>query len=209
MAEFRKLLFAFALLALLLGTGTANAQYTCGTATPSNFIVTSAGVTEIVGDLLVTCTPNVIVASGGTVTITVTLNTRITNRLLGNGYSDALLIIDNPWPTGLTRSMQDTGYAGGYTSVGTFPTEGASGYTVYTARQTGINEVEWDGVPIDPPGTSGVTVLHFINVRGDADFALFGHHPRAVQDDRCSDRLAFHTIPSPNNRHIVLYPLRV
>jgi len=62
MADFRKWLFAFALVALFLGAGTANAQvgfvpsaFTCIANAGTPVIVRVEGITELVGDLLLQC----------------------------------------------------------------------------------------------------------------------------------------------------------
>jgi hypothetical protein len=106
MADFRKWLFAFALVALLLGAGTANAQnptqaFTCVANAGNPVIVRSEGIAELVGDLLLQCTGGVPTSAGTQIpvsNVTLTLNTNITSRLLGSGFIDALLLIDEPWP---------------------------------------------------------------------------------------------------------------
>ena len=62
MADFRKWLLAFAVVALLLGAGTANAQpglqqagFTCTANAGTPVIVRVEGITELVGDLLLQC----------------------------------------------------------------------------------------------------------------------------------------------------------
>jgi len=108
MADFRKWLFAFAVLALALGFQTpANAQFgnapafTCVANAGVPPIVRSEGVTELVGDLVLNC-------SGGTPTIAgapiplsnvqIFLNTNVTSRLISSPTSEALLTIDEPFP---------------------------------------------------------------------------------------------------------------
>jgi len=111
MADFRKWFFAFAVLALMLGAFTVNAQVippTGGSASvvcnlnPANpTIVSAENISALVGDYVLIC-------SGGTPTptgtaipqddITLTLNVNVTSRLLGNGYIDALMTIDEPYP---------------------------------------------------------------------------------------------------------------
>src|ERR1700694_5866890 len=92
MADFRKWLFAFALVALLLGVGTANAQpvftgstaFTCIANAGTPVIVRVEGITELVGDLLLQCTGGAPTPSGQQVpvaNIQLTLNTNITSRI--------------------------------------------------------------------------------------------------------------------------------
>lgn len=107
MVDFRKLLLAFAAVALLVVfMAPANAQliepaFTCAvTAVPTN--VRAEGITELVGDVLLTCTGGTPTAAGVAVpqaNVTLGLNTQLTSRLLTGGYQDALMTIDEPFPT--------------------------------------------------------------------------------------------------------------
>jgi len=105
MADFRKWLFAFAVVALLLGGSMANAQLnsgvSCAVQNATPVIVRSEGITELVGDILLACTGGIPTAAGTIVpvtNVTLTLNTNITSKLLGGGFIDALLLIDEPYP---------------------------------------------------------------------------------------------------------------
>src|SRR5581483_12146923 len=108
MPDFRKSLLAFAALALLFAlVAPANAQspFTCtATSNPTN--IRAEGLTELVGDILLTCTGGQPTVLGQTVPQTnfvIGLNTNITSRLLsGTGLTggiDALLLVDEPRPT--------------------------------------------------------------------------------------------------------------
>jgi hypothetical protein len=109
MVDSRKWLIAFAMLALLVAFGsTANAQqpliapgFTCVANAGNPVIVRTEGITELVGDLLLQCTGGVPTPAGQRIpqtNVTATLNTNITSRLLGSGFIDALLLIDDPYP---------------------------------------------------------------------------------------------------------------
>jgi hypothetical protein len=108
MADFRKWLFAFAVVALMLGLQvTASAQvnapaFACTANAGVPPIVRAEGVTELVGDLILNCT-------GGTPTpnlepiplsnVQIFLNTNITSRILNSSnLSEATLLIDEPYP---------------------------------------------------------------------------------------------------------------
>jgi hypothetical protein len=109
MADFRKWLFAFAVVALMLGLQvTASAQvnapaFACTANAGVPPIVRSEGVTELVGDLILNCT-------GGTPTpnlepiplsnVQIFLNTQVTSRILSGGLSEATMLIDEPYPGG-------------------------------------------------------------------------------------------------------------
>jgi len=109
MADFRKWLFAFAVLALMLGASTANAQVNGGggsvvcSISPSNPTTVSAeNISALVGDFVLVCNGGSPTPTGTPIpqdNITLTLNQNITSRLIGtSGYIDALLTIDEPWP---------------------------------------------------------------------------------------------------------------
>src|SRR6266478_3058149 len=109
MVDSRKFLIAFALLALVVAFGpSANAQtpiiapgFTCVANAGNPVIIRTEGITELVGDLLLQCTGGVPTPAGQRIpqtNVTATLNTNITSRLLGGGYIDALLLIDDPYP---------------------------------------------------------------------------------------------------------------
>jgi len=108
MADFRKCIPVLAVLALILGlTTTASAQnaFTCvaNTANPTN--LRFEGLTELVGDLVITCTGGVPTAPGVPIpqaNITVFMgNTTVTSRLLSGNISEALLMLDDPLPAGV------------------------------------------------------------------------------------------------------------
>jgi len=249
MADFRKLFFAFALVALLLGAGTANAQFnnnpqafTCVANAGTPVIDRVEGITELVGDLLLQCQGGNPTPRGQlvpTTNIRLSLNTNITSRLLGgSGFIDALLLIDDPYPndsngTGTVTQGTHPGPADAVVAAGiignitvpanspfqtlcaprTQPTNGSgstpascnyllgtyttgnpntaygganspylqanqtaqnnfageyTASTIYEARQFSVSAVEWDGVPIDPPGTTGLRLVRLTNVRANA-----------------------------------------
>jgi len=108
MADFRKWLFALAVVALLAGfTVPASAQIPttpiCSSQVATNYLARAEGYTEQVGDLIVTCTGGTPTAAGFPVPqadITVTMSQNVTSRITaasGSGtFLDALLIIDEP-----------------------------------------------------------------------------------------------------------------
>ncbi|HTB12142.1 MAG TPA: hypothetical protein VK752_11250 [Bryobacteraceae bacterium] len=108
MADFRKWLFALAVVALLAGfTVPASAQIpstpVCSSQVATNNLARAEGYTEQVGDLIVTCTGGNPTAAGLPVPqadITVTLSQNVTSRITastsGATFLEALLIIDEP-----------------------------------------------------------------------------------------------------------------
>jgi len=245
MADFRKLFFAFALVALLVGTGTANAQsqpvvqqaFTCVANAGTPVIDRVEGITELVGDLLLQCVggqPTPLGQPVPTTNIRLSLNTNVTSRLLGtadsggragvSNFADALLLIDDPYPNGsalptnthpgagdantgiigtitvppnspiqtLCRSTvspagpADCNFMRGNYTGGPSTAYGAPGSpylqpnqsaqanpqlavsTVYEGHQFSASAIEWDGIPIDAPGTTGVRLIRLTNVRANA-----------------------------------------
>jgi hypothetical protein len=101
MVAFRKLFPVLAIVALLLGSSTANAQIagqtplTCIANAGVPPLVRAEGLTELVGDLVLVCTGGN-PASPFLANFQLFLNTNITSRLLGSDLSEALLLIDEP-----------------------------------------------------------------------------------------------------------------
>jgi len=108
MADFRRLFYAFALVALLAGlTVPASAQGTNPFQCVANAGVTptirAEGWTEEVGDIILACTGGTPTIAGQVVqpvTVSVSISTNLTSRLLSGGlWSEALLIVDEPHST--------------------------------------------------------------------------------------------------------------
>ena len=105
MADFRKMLFAFAAVALLAGlTVPANAQSACTAVAGANTTLRSEGNNELVSDIVLKCyggTPTAVGQLVPQVDIVINLNQTITSRItatigLGVQMSEALLLIDEP-----------------------------------------------------------------------------------------------------------------
>ena len=133
--------------ALLLFVLTASAQQSpliCFTNAAVPPTIRAEGLTELVGDVVLTCT-------GGdprqpfVANFTIYLNTSITSRLLSSGSdeSEALLLVDEP----VTPIVNTNVFRGKQASSG--------------------NSVVWLGVPITPPGLS-TRVIRITNIRVNA-----------------------------------------
>jgi len=112
MVDFRRWITALAVLALFVGL--AGAQVPGGTGGSGPLTCTASvavppalraeGMTELIGDIVLTCTGGAAVSGTSnpipTANITVSLGTNVTSRLLGSGgisnASEALLLIDEP-----------------------------------------------------------------------------------------------------------------
>ncbi len=210
MADFRKWLFAFAVLALLLCVGTpAHAQgviptgFTCIANSGVPPFVRIEGVTELVGDVVIACTGGVPANDGEPIppsNVQVLLNTQITSRILANGNSEATILIDEPYPgeaqvpapptivapgtsalnqfacaatnqtnCAMVGSGGGQGIHGPYNGSTVSPTgRTTNGYNVFQGIQVSANQVDWLGIPIDAPGTTGAQrVIRITNIRGN------------------------------------------
>src|SRR5271165_1375891 len=110
MADFRKWLFAFAVVALIMGLqvpasaqGFGNAPaFTCVANAGVPPIIRNEGVTELVGDLILNCTGGSPTAVGQAIplsNIQIFVNQNVTSRLLNsNNLSEATILIDEPFP---------------------------------------------------------------------------------------------------------------
>jgi len=108
MADFRRSIIVLAALALLLGTAgivsaQPAAQFTCTANAATPPLVRGEGITELTGDLLLTCTGGTATPAGVTVptaNIQIFLNTAITSRLISGPNDEALLMVDDPTVAG-------------------------------------------------------------------------------------------------------------
>jgi len=155
MADFRRWFYAFALVALLAGlTVPASAQlapFQCQAATGVPPTIRAEGLTELLGDLVLSCSGGVPTPAGQVVqpaNITVTLNTNLTSRLLSGGiWSEAIIIIDEPHSAfNPTRPILNCGNAGALDS-------GPSGANVCAIYATADPSHTYDGTPNGYSGT--------------------------------------------------------
>jgi len=122
MADFRKWLLAFAVVALLLGMGTSasaqtqNAAFACTANAGVPPIVRAEGITELVGDLILNCTGGTFTPPGQNIpqsNVQIFLNTNITSRTYAGNLSEAILTIDEPFPGTETPNPPTAGPATG------------------------------------------------------------------------------------------------
>jgi len=173
MADFRKCALAVAVLALFLGTAvTAQAQaFNCVANTGVPPLVRGEGLTELTGDIVLNCTggtaipgpyavPRGLGNAPPTVNIQIFLNTNITSRLLADPWNEALLMINEPGPAGPFNTC---------TSATTFTTPDiTNNCNIFQGRKVGENSVLFPGVPVLPPGSTGVTTYRITNIRANA-----------------------------------------
>ena len=163
-------LLAPALLVPMLGLAIpANAQQSPGVFQCSASAVApqirAEGETELVADIVLNCTggtPTVAGTNVPTADITVSLNTVVASRLMGNNPgSEALLLVDEPDPGELNvcPSLDGCTYDGG--AGGPLP-------NVFQGTVWG-NTVTFYGVPINPAGDG--RIFRITNVRANANAA--------------------------------------
>jgi len=150
MADFRRWFYALAVVALLAGlTVSASAQtlapFQCQVSTGVPPTIRVEGLTELMGDLVLSCSGGAPTPPGQVVqpvNITVTLNTNLTSRLLSGGlWTEALLIVDEPHSAfNPTRPILNCGNAGALDS-------GPSGSNVCAIYATADPSHTYDGTP--------------------------------------------------------------
>jgi hypothetical protein len=192
MADFRKISVLVALVMLLGLTSIASAQtavnpFTCVANAAVPPTIRAEGLTELVGDIVLDCTggiPTLTSTFIPQVNFTIFLNTNVTSRILNttNNLSEAILIVDEPGtnsngsPLLLCGSANGCAFTGTALAVGSqqLITAGPEPYNGTTGRPNvyqGIvsgNQVQFLGVPVDAPGTSGHRVFRFTNIRANA-----------------------------------------
>ena len=194
MADFRRSIIVLAALALLLGTisavSAANLPLSCIASGANPTQLRSEGLTELTGNVLITCTggiptdpgpPNVVPTSN----IQIFLNTSLTSRLLNatTNSSEALLLVDEPSPaqqkvcpvtipaTNCGMYGQGASTADPYLGLGTATAvTGGPPYNVFQGQQVTSGSVTFNGIPIDAPGTEGPElILRVVNIRANAN----------------------------------------
>ncbi|MEN6534536.1 MAG: hypothetical protein ABFD89_12790, partial [Bryobacteraceae bacterium] len=107
MADFRKWIPVLAVVALLVGATSVNAQtFQCTANAGVTPLVRAEGITELVGDLLLNCSGTV--PTGGiTSNIRIFANTTVTSKIAGSSLpsaSEALLLINDGQPAQVLRA---------------------------------------------------------------------------------------------------------
>jgi len=183
MVDFRKWFPALAVVAVVIGTaGSATAQtpFGCQTNFGGTPLVRAEGLAELVGDVVLNCTggtPTPVGAVVPQVNIQIALNTNITSRLVSDPFSEALILINDPAPGSQNTCLP----ASGFTSC---PIQGVATSTnglsngpnfkagtipnVFQGRSAGTSQLQWLGVPVDPPGSTGSLTIRITNVRANA-----------------------------------------
>jgi uncharacterized repeat protein (TIGR01451 family) len=160
---------------------TLHAEVSCTLEASGGVSVRGEGFGERVGDLVLHCHGGTPVASGTplpTVNITVYLGVTVTSRLYSNGWSEALLLVDNPGsslnyvpstplacndPNGICQITGTGTGAGAY--------DGSPGRpNIFQGKVSG-NAITFTSIPFDPPG-AWVRMLRITNIRVNGSFGL-------------------------------------
>ena len=179
MADFRKWFLALSVAALFVGTASAQINapaFTCTSNAGVPPLVRSQGITELVGDVILNCTGGAPTVLGAVVpqnNVQIFLNTNVTSRLLANGLSEAILMIDEPAAANQRVCSGTCSILGAPTALGNginynLPTPSTI-QNVYQGSQAAPNSISWLGVPIDPPGSTGVRIIRITNIRANAN----------------------------------------
>ena len=137
--------------------------------TPS---IRAAGLSEQVGDVVVSCTGGTPTSNGMQipgVNFQFFTNTTVTSRLLADPWGEPLVLLDEPAGqfqapcTSASGICTNTGNGNG---SGYYVGQGGSNVNVFQGK-VNVNSITWFGVPFDAPG-SGNRVLRFTNIRVNA-----------------------------------------
>ena len=197
MAAFRKLFFAAAsaaALAAIPASAQSNFQPFNCSVTANAPLVRWQGLTEQVGDILLTCTGGTPTTDGTTVPVNnfavQIQSTNVTSQLLGQslpsdngGYplSEAILTVNEPTafgssatsPFGATQNACPTSNQGQCLNTGDGD-GGSSSYSepgafnMFQGYQFDAHTIRFDGIPMDAPGAGNNIVIRISNVRVDA-----------------------------------------
>lgn len=147
--------------------------------------IRAEGLADLLGDDILMCTGGTPTPAGEPIpdyTLTLKLNTDVTSRPLpqGEGLSEALLLIDEPFPSEpvpsfLTATQQQPpqilceplGAVCSETGTGGASSPYRTQANVFVGAQTGADALQWK-VPIDPPGVNAVRVIRLTNLRANA-----------------------------------------
>jgi hypothetical protein len=170
MLALRKLLPVLAVIALFAAMpASATDAFTCQGTAGAPPLIRAEGLAEYVGDLLLTC-------SGGDPTAPLAVNIRvligqttITSNILSGNVTEAVLAIDEPQDPAVFDATKPypaqcatlAGCTGGVYGAMTKQ-------NLWLGSKAANNQVEWLGIPIIPPGTTGSRIIRVTNIRVDA-----------------------------------------
>ncbi len=175
-----------------------NPAFACTASAGVPPIVRAEGLAEYVGDVVLNCTggtPTLWNVGVPLINWRVYLNTNVTSALLDSNWTESILAIDDPAKndvealrgpltpanpdSGVSDILRGTEVLGGinYKTPNASSNQLGAGqinsdsnvYNVFQGELVADNQIEWRGVPIDPPGTVGVRIIRITNVRANAN----------------------------------------
>ncbi|MCW5979330.1 MAG: hypothetical protein KIT09_14740 [Bryobacteraceae bacterium] len=173
MLDFRKSLLLLAILCVVGSVASAQVvtpAFQCTANAGVTPLVRAEGLAELVGDVVLNCNGGTPTPAGELVpqvNVRIFLNVNVTSWLLDGAWNEAILAIDDPAPADQTAcpgdacSIVGVGTAGGVNY--------ANEVNVFQGTWISPNQVEWLGVPIDPPGTVGTRIIRITNIRANAN----------------------------------------
>jgi hypothetical protein len=203
MLDSRKLLLALVVVALAAIPAMAqnpNAPLGCVAQAAGTPSIRAEGVTELGGDVLIICNGGDPTPAGQNVRqvniqVFSSPSINITSRLLGSGFTEGMLFIDEPSPADQTicgstafpysvpvgsgqplisGNCGAVSGAPGGTGIGTYDPDtattlvGTSRGNTFQARQASATSLIWQGLPFDPPGSLTSRIIRITNVRFNA-----------------------------------------
>jgi hypothetical protein len=171
------------------GLAAADTPFSCVANAGNPVIVRVEATAALVGDLFLQCSGGTPTPAGVPIprtTITYTLNTNFTGRLVNpfGRLTEATLLIDDP--TAGAASIPDSSVVPqspssppqilcapshapcADTGTGGSPSPYKTQPNVFLAQQVAANQIQWDNVPLDPPGPDTTRAVRITNVRANA-----------------------------------------
>ncbi len=146
-------------LGLVQGLMAQSTPMSCTASVPVAPNVRQEGIAELAGDILITCTGGTPIAAGQalpTYSLAMFLSTSVTSRVLvatTPPLIETLLFVDDPAPQVQSACV-------------TTPCN--LNDNVFQAQSIQFNSVNWNAVPINPPGPNGQRILRIKNLRVNA-----------------------------------------
>lgn len=159
----RSILFSMCFAGLVLAPAVhAQTQMSCTASAPTPTTMRSSGLTELAGDLILTCRGGTPVTAGAfpLVNISMFFNAAVTSRVTvpASGASPALteavLIVDTPATADQKPCL---------TATACNNTD-----NVFQGRYDSFNSLSWVNIPVNPPGPNADRILRIRNIRMNA-----------------------------------------
>ncbi len=132
--------------------------------------VRGEGITELLGDLVLTGTGGTPTAAGTPVplvNVQIFFNAGVTSPILTAPQQDAILLIDDPTRLNSNPAANLAGAGGAGLDF-----KGGAAPNIFVAQGTGGNSISFLGIPLDPPGRNAQRILRIKNVRVNATAIL-------------------------------------